>query len=65
MYRLCVLGYLNGWIGEGMRAGITGTFGVPEENDNGKKKSGEVVLKGGSRVCLSIQGWQGVNTEWR
>ena len=34
-FRLCILGDLNGWIGDRTRAGITGTFGVPRENDNG------------------------------
>ena len=36
-YRLCILGYLNGWIGGLKRAGITGAFGVPGENDNGRR----------------------------
>ena len=31
------LGDLNGWIGDRTRAGITGAFGVPGENDNGKR----------------------------
>ena len=35
--RLCILGDLNGWIGERTRAGITGAFGVPGENDNRKE----------------------------
>ena len=35
-YRLCILGDLNGWIGDRTRAGITGVFGVPGENDNGR-----------------------------
>ena len=30
-YRLCVLGDLNGWIGERTRVGITGAFGFPGE----------------------------------
>ena len=30
----CILGDLNGWIGDRMRAGITGAFGVPGENNN-------------------------------
>ena len=34
-YRLCILGDLNGWIGDRTRDGITGAFGVPGENDNG------------------------------
>ena len=34
-YRLCVLRDLNGWIGDRVRAGITGVFGVPGENENG------------------------------
>ena len=36
-YRLCILGDLNGWIGDRTRAGITGAFGVPRENDNGRR----------------------------
>ena len=28
-YRLCVLGDLNGWIADRVRAGIIGAFGVP------------------------------------
>ena len=36
-YRLCILGDLNGWIGDGTGAGITGAFGVPRENDNGRR----------------------------
>ena len=31
-YRLCILGDLNGWIGDRTRAGITGAIGVPGEN---------------------------------
>ena len=31
-YRLCILGDLNGW--------ITGTFGVPGENDKGRRVEG-------------------------
>ena len=33
-YRLCLLGDLNRWIGD---RGITGAFGVPGENENGRK----------------------------
>ena len=36
-YRLCILGDLNGWIGDKTRVGITGAFEVPEENDNGRR----------------------------
>ena len=32
-YRLCILRYLNRWT----RAGINGCFGVPGENDNGRR----------------------------
>ena len=35
-YRLCILGDLNGWTGDRTRAGITGAFIVPGENDNGR-----------------------------
>ena len=34
---LCVLGDLNGWIGDRVRAGITGAFGVTGENENERK----------------------------
>ena len=37
-YRLCILGDLNGWIGDRTRAGITGVFGVREENDNSNSR---------------------------
>ena len=30
-YRLCILGDLNGWIGDRTRAGITGAIQFPEE----------------------------------
>ena len=36
-YRLCILGDLKGWIGDRTRTGITGTFGVSEENENGRR----------------------------
>ena len=36
-YRLCILGDLNGWIRDMTRAGITVAFGVPGENDNGRR----------------------------
>ena len=36
-YRLCIIEDLNGWIGERMRVGITGAFGVTGENDNGRR----------------------------
>ena len=36
-YRLCILEVLNGWIGYRTRASITGAFGAPGENDNGKE----------------------------
>ena len=36
-YRLCILGDLNGWIGDRTRAGITGDFGVPGGNNNGRR----------------------------
>ena len=35
-YRLCLLGYLNGWIGDRVRVSITVAFGVPREKDNGR-----------------------------
>ena len=34
---MCILGDLNEGIGDRTRAGITGAFGVPGENDNGRR----------------------------
>ena len=39
-YRLWILGDLSGWIGNRTRGGITGAFGVLEENDNGRRVVG-------------------------
>ena len=36
-YRLCILGDINGWIGDRTTAGITGTFGLPGENDTNRR----------------------------
>ena len=36
-YRLFILGHLNGWIRDRTRAGTTGAFRVPGENDNGRR----------------------------
>ena len=36
-YRLCLLGYLNGWKGDGTRAGITFAFEVPGDDNNGRR----------------------------
>ena len=36
-HRLCILEDLNGCIGDRTRAGITGAFGVPGENDYGRR----------------------------
>ena len=63
-YRLCVLEDLNGWIGDRVRAGITGAFGVPRENDNGRRKvefcveSVWVTHTSNTKICISTQGWQ-------
>ena len=39
-YRLSLLEDLNGWIGNNIRASITGTFGVPGWNDNSRRAVG-------------------------
>ena len=36
-HRLCMLGDLNRWIRDRVRGNITGAFGVPGENDNGRR----------------------------
>ena len=51
-YRLCILRDLNGWIGERTRAGITGAFGVPGENDNGRRVVGFCEERGLCGLCV-------------
>ena len=46
---LCVLGYLNGWIGDRGRDGITGTFEVPGGNDNRRRVVGLCAKRG---ICV-------------
>ena len=36
-YKLCILGDLDGWIGDRTRAGITGASEAPGKNDNGRR----------------------------
>ena len=66
-YKLCILGDLNGWIGDRTRASITGAFGVPgmimvEEWWSFAKKGNTVwvthILR--TEVCISTQEWQRV-----
>ena len=45
-YKLCILGNLNGWIGDRTRAGITGAFEVPRDNDNGRRVVGFCTERG-------------------
>ena len=33
---LCALGDLNRWVGDKLKVGITGVFGVPRESNNGR-----------------------------
>ena len=37
LWIVCFMRDLNGWIGDRTRAGITGAFGVPGANDNGRR----------------------------
>ena len=48
-YRLCVLADLNGWSGDRVRVGITGTFGVTGQNYNGRRV---VVLFAERVLCM-------------
>ena len=71
--RLCTLGYLNGWIRDRTRDCITGAFGVPVENDSGRRG---VEFCAERRLCvcntyfeqrslMRTQWWQGTKMEWR
>ena len=61
---MCILGDLNGWIGDRTKAGITGAFGVSEENDNGRRlvefwaEKGLCVVILSTEICISTQEWQ-------
>ena len=61
---VCILGDLNRLIGDMTRAGITVAFGVPRENDDGRRMEefcAERGLCGASiEICLSTQDCQGV-----
>ena len=65
-YRLCILGDLNGWIGDRTRTDITGAFGVPGKNDNGRRVVEFCEERGlcvgntylSTEVCISTQEWQ-------
>ena len=48
-YGLCVLGDLNRWIGDKVRAGITSSFGAPGEQDN-ERRVGEFCAERG--LCV-------------
>ena len=72
-YRSCVLGDLDGWIGDWARADINGAFEVPGKNENGisvLEFCGEggclwVTHTSNTRVCISTRGWQWVKMEGR
>ena len=72
-YKLCIVGDLNGWIGNRTGAGITGAFGVPGKNDNSRRMV-EFCEKRGlcvsntyfkHRNVQSTQEWQGVESVCR
>ena len=59
---MCILGELNGWIGDRTKAGLTGAFGVPGENDNGRRKVEFCTERGlcrehilSTEVCISTR----------
>ena len=68
-YRLGILGDLNGWKGDRTRAGITGAFGVPVENDNGRRVVERGLCVGKTyfkhRSLIRTLDGQGVETVWR
>ena len=48
-YRFCVLVDMNGWIGDRVKTGITVTFGIPGENENGRRVVESCAERG---LCL-------------
>ena len=61
---LCILGDLNGWIGDRTRDGITGAFGIPGENDNGRKVV-EFCAERGLNICGSRRNGQWLKVQKR
>ena len=72
-YRLCILRDLNGWVLDRVRGGISNTYGLPGENDNGRRVMKFCAERGlcvgntyfDKGACISAQGWQGFKTEFR
>ena len=58
-HRLCVLGDLNGWIGERVRAGITGAFGRRVMKFYVERGCVWVTHTSSTRVCINTQGCKG------
>ena len=59
-------------IGDRLRVGMTVGFGVPGENDNGRRVIDFCAERRlcvsdtlSTRVCISIPGWLGTKMEWR
>ena len=68
--KLCILRDLNGWIRDRTREDIICAFGVPGENDNGRRVvvfCSERVLCVGNTYFkhLSLHKSKGVKMEWR
>ena len=64
---LCMLEYLNGWIGDRMRASITGAFGIQGEEDNGRRVV-ELCSERGpcmDNIYFQHKSGKGVKMEWR
>ena len=66
-----MLGDLNGWIRDRMRASITGAFGVPGENENRRRVVEFYAERGlyvgntsNTRISI-ITEWQRTKMEWR
>ena len=70
-YRFCILGDLNGWIGDKTREGITNAFEeriiIVEEWWSFMQKGDCVWITHilSTEVCISTQEWQRVKVLWR
>ena len=62
---------LNGWIGDTVRAGLSGTFGISGENNNGRRLVEFCAERGlcvvtctlNTRVFISTKAWQRAKME--
>ena len=66
LYKFCIIGDVNGWIGDWVRVSTTLGFGVPEENENrGRMGFAGVIHISRISVYITTVWWLEATMEWR